>query len=147
MMSVLPGSCSSLEKLPASVPHDIVTADDVSYFIANEIYHFYQQQAATRIEQEFATKQSMLDQQLTEALAEKQSAELKRDNAIKLVESLNSMRKKTEQSIALLETDNELKQKQLQITLENFKKIEVEMNHKILRLKKYVSDKAFFENL
>lgn len=144
MMSVLPGSCSSLEKLPASVPHDIVTADDVSYFIANEIYHFYQQQAATRIEQEFATKQSMLDQQLTEALAEKQSAELKRDNAIKLVESLNSMRKKTEQSIALLETDNELKQKQLQITLENFKKIEVEMNHKILRLKKYVSDKALF---
>jgi hypothetical protein len=86
----------------------------------------------------------MLDQQLAEALAEKQSAELKRDNAIKLVESLNSMRKKTEQSIALLETDNELKQKQLQITLENFKKIEVEMNHKILRLKKYVSDKALF---
>ena len=144
MMSVLPGSCSSLEKLPASVPHDIVTADDVSYFIANEIYHFYQQQAATKIEQEFVTKQSTLDQQLAEVLAEKQSAELKRDNAIKLVESLDSMRKQTEQSIALLETDNELKQKQFQITLENFKKIEVEMNHKILRLKKYVSDKALF---
>lgn len=144
MMSVLPGSCSSLEKLPASVPHDLVTADEVSYFIANEIYHFYQQQAATKIEQEFASKQSTLDQQLAEMLAEKQSAEVKRDNAIKLVESLDSIRKQTEESIALIETDNELKQKQFQISLENFKKIEDEMNHKILRLKKYISDKALF---
>lgn len=132
-MDVLPGSFSLLKELPKKVPHDILTQDKKAFFISQSLYEFYHNQALVGSEKELSYIQR-----------ERSSVEDKRDAAIKVNKILVSEKQKLDEKIESLMTQKLEKQKNIVQLTEKFFRLEAEMNHKITRLKEYVSDKALF---
>ncbi|MCB0369596.1 MAG: AAA family ATPase, partial [Bdellovibrionales bacterium] len=154
-MNVLPGSCSALEELPEEIPHDILTHDEKKFFIFKSIYKFYYRQANEKIQQDFETIKARQEKDLSDARdhAEKNleviqkeisSSVEKRDTAIKVNQVLVEKKQKLNETIKSLAHQEQLKQENLTQLTAQFSKLEAEMNHKITRLKNYVSDKASF---
>jgi len=154
-MNVLKGTCSFLEKLPEEVPHEIVTHNEKTFFISKSIYEHYYRQADEKIKQEFETLKTKQEEELSDARdhAEKHleaiqnessSSEEKRDAAIKINQALLGNKQKLNETIKSLESQEQRKQESIAQLTAQFFQLETEMNHKITRLKNYVSDKASF---
>lgn len=154
-MNVLPSSCSSLEELPEEVPHEILTHNEKSFFISKSIYEFYRHQSDKKLEKELEATKVKQEKELSDALdiaekeldylqGERTSAEGKRDTAIKVNQALAGKKQKLDVTIESLMTQEQQKQENIAQLTEQFSQLEAEMNHKITRLKKYVSDKALF---
>lgn len=139
-MNVSSGSVSLLEKLPEEVPHEIISDNEKNFFISKSVYDFYYQKAESKFDEDFKNKRQKLEQELLKAKENRQEVEANRDAAIQVTETLSKKQKQIEELIETLDADIEFKQQKLH----SFKKIEAEMNHKINRLKKYVSEKALF---
>ncbi|MEI6746296.1 MAG: hypothetical protein WCL34_10060 [Methylococcaceae bacterium] len=154
-MNVFSGTCSLLEELPEEVPHEILSHNEKTFFISKSIYEFYHYQADEKINKEFEELKMKQFQELSEArdIAEKQldviqnehsSYENKRDAAIKVYQTLVSNEQKLNETIKSLESQEQRKQERIAQLTAQFFQLETEMNHKITRLKNYVSDKASF---
>jgi hypothetical protein len=154
-MNVLPGSCSLLEELPEVVSHEILTHNEKTFFISKSIYEFYYRQADEKIKQEFETIKTKQEKELSDASdhAEKHLEDIqneisssveKRDAAIKVNQVLVANKQKLNETIKTLESQEQRKQECIAQLTAQFIQLEVEMNHKITRLKNYVSDKASF---
>jgi hypothetical protein len=154
-MHVLPGTCSLLEELAEEVPHEILTDNEKTFFISKSIYEFYYRQADEKIKQEFETIKTKQEKELSDARdhAEKHleaiqnessSSEEKRDAAIKINQALVGNKQKLNETIKSLESQEQRKQESIAQLTAQFFQLETQMNHKITRLKKYVSDKALF---
>lgn len=155
LMNVLPGTCSLLEELPEEVPHEILSLNEKTFFISKSIYEFYYRQADEKIKQEFETLKAKQEEELSDARdhAEKHleaiqnessSSEEKRDAAIKINQALVGNKQKLNETIKTLESQEQRKQESIAQLTAQFFQLETEMNHKITRLKNYVSDKASF---
>lgn len=125
-MNVLKGSCSLLEELPEEVSHEILTHNEKTFFISKSIYEFYYRQADEKIKQEIS------------------SSVEKRDAAIKVNQALVGNKQILNETIKSLESQEQRKQESIAQLTAQFFQLETEMNHKITRLKNYVSDKASF---
>ncbi len=154
-MNISPGSCTSLEELPEEVPHDILTHNEKNFLISKSIYDFYFHKTEQKIEKEFAALRVKQDKELSVARensekelnninGERLSSEKQRDSAIKVNQALFAKKQKLDEAIEFLTTQEQQKQEDIGQLTESFKLLEAEMNHKITRLKNYVSDKALF---
>lgn len=154
-MSVSPGTCSLLEELPEVVPHNALTHNERSSFISKSIYDFYHQQADEKIKHELKTIKTKQEKELSDTRdrAEKHLEEIqsnislfekKQETAIKVNKTLVGNKKKLVETIKSLENQEQLKQEGIAQLTAHFFQLEVEMNHKVTRLKNYISDKASF---
>jgi energy-coupling factor transporter ATP-binding protein EcfA2 len=154
-MNVLPGSCSFLEELPEEVPHEILTHNEKTFFISKSIYEFYRHQSAEKIKKKFEMIITRQEKELSDARAhaekhlediqnEISSSVEKRDAAIKVNQALVSNKQKLNETIKSLANQEQRKQASIAQLTAQFFQLEAEMNHKIKRLKKYVSSKASF---
>jgi len=154
-MNVLPSSCSLLEELPEEVPHEILTHNEKTFFISKSIYEFYHHEADEKIKQEFETIITKQEKELSDARdhAEKYLEDIqneisssveKRDAAIKVNQALVGNKQKLNETIKSLANQEQRKQESIAQLTAQFFQLEAEMNHKITRLKNYVSDKASF---
>lgn len=153
-MNVLPGSCSFLEELPEAFPHEILTHNE-KLFISKNIYEFYHRQADEKIKQDFETIKTRQEKDLSDARdhAERHLEDIQkevsssveiRDAAIKVNQALVENKQKLDETVKSLAHQEQLKQENLAQLTAQFSQLEAEMNHKITRLKNYVSDKASF---
>jgi energy-coupling factor transporter ATP-binding protein EcfA2 len=154
-MNVSPGSCSLLEELPDLVPHEILTHDEKASYISKNLYEFYHHQANEKIEQKFKLLKVNQEKEISDARdrAEKElndiqnayiSAEDKRDAALKVNQSLAKKQLELEETLESLIFDEQHKQQNIAQLNIQFSQLESEMNHKITRLRNYVSEKALF---
>ncbi|MBP4058347.1 AAA family ATPase [Aeromonas sp. Prich7-2] len=143
-MKVVRGSCRELTKLPEVVTNDIFTNQSNESFITKSLYNFYHKQTSIKIEKEFEAKRNEYEHILSLKIQETQEIESKIDSAAQLIGSLVNKQQKLQESNSLLDSDITSKKKQLKLIIDNFRKVEVEMNAKIARLRSYISDKASF---
>lgn len=154
-MNVLKGSCSLLEELPEEVPHEILTHNEKTFFISKSIYEFYYRQADEKIKQEFETIKTKQEKELSDARdhAEKHLEDIqneissyveKRDAAIEVNQVLVGNKQKLNETIKSLANQEQRKQESIAQLTAQFSQLEAEMNHKMTRLKNYVSEKASF---
>jgi len=154
-MNVLPSSCSPLEQLPKEIPHDILTHNERTFFISKSLYEFYHLQADAKAEQKFEALKIKQDKEILEAIdnaqtelnyiqGERSTVEDKRDTAIKVNQALFGKKQKLDETITSLMTQEQQTQKNIAQLTEQFAQLEAEMNHRITRLKSYVSEKALF---
>lgn len=144
LMKVTTGSCEYLKQLPNELPIDIITDNEKSFFISKSIYEYYHKQAEIKIKQEFEDKSEKYKKTILAIENEIGVAEEKRDSTIQTTKILANKLNSIEQQIILLDIDKEKKTTALNGLSESFKRREAEMNHKINRLKEYISDKALF---
>ena len=153
-MNVLPGSCSFLEELPEAFPHEILTHNE-KLFISKNIYEFYHRQADEKIKQDFETIKTRQEKDLSDARdhAERHLEDIQkevsssveiRDAAIKVNQALVENKQKLDETVKSLAHQEQRKQESIAQLTAQFSQLEAEMNHKITRLKNYVSDKASF---
>jgi energy-coupling factor transporter ATP-binding protein EcfA2 len=154
-MNVSQGSCSLLEALPEEVSHEILTHNEKTFFISKSIYEFYHHQADEKINGEFeelkmkqylklSEARDIAEKQLDDIQSERSSTEDKRDSAIKVNKALVVRQQKLNETIEYLATQKQQKQEKIIELTNEFSQLEAEMNHKITRLKNYISDKALF---
>jgi energy-coupling factor transporter ATP-binding protein EcfA2 len=154
-MNIAPGSCSPLEELPELVPHEILTHDEKTSFISKNLYEFYHRQADEKIEQEFKSLKIKQEKEISDARDKAKrelndiqnasiSAEDKRDAALKVSQTLSEKTLKLEETLVALNFKELRKQEHISQLNKQFVQLESKMNHKITRLKNYVSDKALF---
>lgn len=154
MMMVLPGSCLALEELPDVLPHEVL-AHNGKNFVSKSIYDFYHLQANEKIKQDIEVIKKKQDKDLSDARdsAEKNLEEIQheitscveqRNAAIEVNQVLSENKKNLNETIKYLVSREQRKKESLAQLTEQFSKLEAEMNHKITRLKNYVSEKATF---
>lgn len=158
-LCVKKGSSKKLSLLPKEVPQEILSASTTdterSQFISKSIYDFYYEKAISEmfggiqakkseLEQSFTEQEKVINKSLLKSKKTLKSTEDKRDEVIKLVDTLNSKHSDLERTIQNLTCDREAKHQEIQILTKRFAQIEAEMNNKIKRLKSYVAEKALF---
>ena len=139
-MNISQGSCSLLERLPEEVPHEILTHNEKAFFISKSLYEFYRNQATEKIEQNLELLKIKHEKELNDIQNEQSSAEDKRDTTLKINKGLIGKKQNLDEAIEFLITQEQQKQEHITQLIQ----LETEMNHKITRLKNYVSDKALF---
>lgn len=154
-MNVVPDSCSLLESLPEQIPHDILTHNEKSFFISKSIFDFYYQKASIKIqhdlqvlkdqhESELSENRKNAEKELQDILSRRVNEEKQLDKALNVNQSLDEIKQELDSVINLLHSQKQKKQEQITALKEQYARLEIEMNHKIKRLKNYVSEKALF---
>lgn len=159
MLCVKKGSGKPLRSLPKEIPQDILinpNADDErSQFISQSIYDFYYKKAIDDMDEIIKKRKSSLEdeilkreQEAHEALhvvtEELKQAEDKRDVAISIFTNLGTKQRELQLLVEQLNGDRESQQEKILNLTKRFSQIEAEMNAKLERLKRYVSEKAEF---
>lgn len=155
LLCVSDAHCENLELLPKNIPQEIISDNEKNSFISKSIYDFYYFKAIKEAEDEILKKKKALEEECgqisrktkkeiadaKEALAEE---EKKLDQAKQISINLKKNKDQLEIKIKKLELEKLDQQEKIQQLIEEYEKIEYEMNKKIERLRKFISEKKNF---
>lgn len=148
-----------LQSLPKEIPEEILVdplaKEERSQFISQSIYDFYLGKEIDSINKEIEKRKETLEKEFFEQEQKinhllfknreiLQESETEKNKLEQTIKSLTNEHEKLNDFIRELNKDKEFKEQEIIQLIHQYTQMERDMNNKINRLKKYISEKAMF---
>ena len=148
-----------LQLLPKEIPEEILVdplaKEERSQFISQSIYDFYLGKEIDSINKEIEKRKETLEKEFFEQEQKinhllfknreiLQESEIEKNKLEQTIKSLTNEHEKLNDFIRELNKDKEFKEQEIIQLIHQYTQMERDMNNKINRLKKYISEKAMF---